>query len=120
MDVVDSISLHLDALYPTGYTAYMNYELETTPVFDKWLKGLKDKPTRYKIAARLDRAEQGNFGDHKQLAEQLFELRFVVGGGLRIYFTVRDGRVVILLVGGNKSGQSKDIARAREILDELE
>ena len=84
------------------------------------LSGLKDKSTRKKVANRLDRITQGNFGDHKQLAEELFELRFTIGGGLRIYYTVRDDRVVLLLNAGNKSGQSKDIAKANEILDELE
>ena len=98
----------------------MNYELETTPVFDKWLSKLKDKTARYRIAVRLSRVEQGNFGDHKSLKDQLFELRFVVHGGLRLYYTIRNGHVVILLTGGNKSGQGKDIVKARKILDELE
>ncbi|MFK5926184.1 MAG: type II toxin-antitoxin system RelE/ParE family toxin [Desulfuromusa sp.] len=98
----------------------MNYELETTPVFDNWLSKLKDKPARYRIAVRLSRVEQDNFGNHKSLADQLFELRFVAHGGLRLYYTIRNGHVVILLTGGNKLGQDKDIAKARKILDELE
>ena len=98
----------------------MNYELETTPVFDRWLHKLKNKPTRHKIAVRLSRIEMGNFGDHKQLGENLFELRFVNHGALRIYYTVRNGSIVILLAGGDKSSQSNDIARARNILEELE
>lgn len=97
----------------------MSYEIETTPVFDKWLNKLKDKGTRYKIAVRLSRIEQGSFGDHKQLTEQLFELRFVVHGGLRLYYTIRNAHIVILLTGGNKSGQDKDIAKAQKILEEL-
>ncbi len=89
-------------------------------MFDKWLNKLKDKTTRYKIAVRLSRVEQGNFGDHKSLADQLFELRFIVHGGLRLYYTICNGHVVILLTGGNKSGQDKDISKARKILEELE
>ena len=105
---------------PKRYTADMNFRLETTPIFDKWLSKVKDKPTRYKIAERLSRVEQGNFGDHKQLSGLLFELRFTAHGGLRIYYTIRDPEIIILLIGGNKSGQSKDIAKAQKTLEELE
>ncbi|MFA5701533.1 MAG: type II toxin-antitoxin system RelE/ParE family toxin [Desulfuromonas sp.] len=98
----------------------MRYTLETTPVFDKWLSRLRDKATRHKLAARLERITHGNFGDHKQLAEHLFELRFTSAGGLRVYYTPRSGRIVLLLNGGNKTSQSKDIARAEKIITELE
>ncbi len=98
----------------------MIYELEVTPVFDKWLSKLKDKASRAKVADRLDRVTQGNFGDHKQLTEVLLELRFTVSGGLRIYYAIRDGQVVLLLNGGNKKGQGKDIAKAQKIYAELE
>ena len=63
---------------------------------------------------------EGNFGDHKQLSTQLYELRFVVGGGLRIYYTIRGKKIILLLTGGNKSSQSKDIATAKDMLNELE
>jgi len=62
----------------------MNYELESTKIFDKWFRNFKDKSNRSKVLARLDRVKQGNFGDYKQLTQDLFELRFVIGGGLRI------------------------------------
>ncbi len=98
----------------------MEYEFETTPVFDKWLKTLKDKVTRRKLAARLERVAHGNFRDNKRLSGPLFELRFTIGGGLRIYYAQRNNRIVLLLAGGNKKTQSGDIARAKTIIKEIE
>jgi putative addiction module killer protein len=96
----------------------MRYELDSTEDFDRWLDGLP-KADRNRLVARLDRMEQGNFGDHKQLAECLFELRCFFGGGLRVYFTIRRSVVVLLLAGGDKDTQKRDIARANALLDEL-
>ena len=98
----------------------MNHELESTPLFDKWLNRLKDKAVRQKLAARLERVTHGNFGDHKRISEHLFELRFTIGGGLRIYYTERNHRIILLLIGGSKKTQSKDIARAETIIKEIE
>lgn len=75
---------------------------------------------RARIISRFDRIQMGNFGDYKKLDENLFELRFFFGPGFRIYFTIKDEKVVFLLCGGNKSTQSKDIKKARIIIDELE
>lgn len=94
----------------------MRYELHRTEHFDKWFAKLKDRTVRLKVLARLARVENGNFGDFSQLDENLFELRFFFAGGLRIYYTVRDGVVVILLAGGDKSTQVRDIEKAAEIL----
>lgn len=98
----------------------MNYEIASTDLFDKWLKGLKDRTTRNKVLARIDRIQNGNFGDFKSLGDNLFELRFFFGGGLRIYYTIRNNQIVLLLHGGDKSSQSKDIEKARRIIQELE
>lgn len=98
----------------------MKYELHSTRTFDKWLSRLKDAGLKNRILARLSRVESGNFGDNKQLGSELFELRFFFGSGLRIYYTVRSSRVVLLLVGGDKSSQTKDIEKAIELLRELE
>ena len=68
----------------------MSYEITSTYFFDKWLKGLKDRMTRNKVLACIDRVKNGNFGDFKPLGDNLFELRFFFGGGLRIYYTIRD------------------------------
>lgn len=96
------------------------YELRSTETFDKWLASLKDRSVKNRLLARLGRVENGNFGDFKQVGGNLYELRFFFGGGLRVYYTVRDGRVVLLLAAGDKSTQAKDIEKAAEILRDLE
>lgn len=98
----------------------MIYELRSTETFDKWLASLKDRSVKNRLMARLGRVENGNFGDFKQVGGNLYELRFFFGGGLRVYYTVRDGRVVLLLAAGDKSTQAKDIEKAAEILRDLE
>lgn len=98
----------------------MTYTIETTQGFNLWLQKIKDKKTRYRLDARFDRIIDGQFGDHKAITPHLFELRFFFGGGLRIYYTVRNGQVVLLLAGGNKDSQAKDIQKAAALLEELE
>ncbi len=98
----------------------MTYEIVATPLFEKWLKGLKDRTTKNKLLSRLARIENGNFGDYKQLGNDLFELRFFFGGGLRIYYTIQNRKVVLLLIGGDKSSQSKDIEKAKIIIEGME
>ena len=72
------------------------------------------------MLARLSRIESGNFGDYKQVRTNLFELRFFFSSGLRVYYTIQGAQVVILLVGGDKSTQAKDIEKANDLLEELE
>lgn len=98
----------------------MQYEIVSTSVFEKWLKNLKDRTTKNKVLARLARIENGNFGDFKQLGNHLFELRLFFSGGLRIYYSIQSGKVVLLLNGGDKSSQKNNIDKARQILDGLE
>jgi len=97
----------------------MKFELQSTQTFKRWLSGLKDPVTRNKVLSRLDRVSNGNFGDCKALDTGLFELRFAFGAGLRIYYTLRNGQVVLLLAGGDKSSQQRDIDAARAILKTL-
>lgn len=93
--------------------------LLTTPAFDAWFEGLRDKMTARRIQARLDRGEDGNFGDCRAIAEGVMELRIHHGPGYRIYFTQRRENIVVLLAGGSKSPQQQDIdtalATAREL-----
>lgn len=98
----------------------MCYEIVSTSIFERWLKNLNDRATKNKVLARLARVENGNFGDFKKLEDNLFELRLFFAAGLRIYYTIRQEKVVLLINGGNKSSQKKDIAKAKQILDELE
>ncbi len=97
----------------------MKYEIETTQDFDKWLRKIRDKTVRYRFDVRFNRIAKGNFGDAKQIDTTLFELRFFFGSGYRIYFTVRNNKIIILLCGGDKSTQSRDIAKAKNLLDRL-
>ena len=91
----------------------------TTAVFDAWFESLKDKQTSRRIQARIDRAEEGNFGDHKAVGEGVFEMRIHHGPGFRVYFTQRGLEIVILLAGGDKSSQSKDIETAHELARQI-
>ena len=98
----------------------MKYEIETTNIFDKWLAEVKDIKSRARIITRFDHLQLGNFGDHKNLGNNLFELRFFFGPGYRVYFTVKKDKIILLLCGGDKSSQKKDIKKAKAILEELE
>ena len=96
----------------------MKYELQSTQTFNRWLAGI-DRTVKTQILSRLARVENGNFGDHKALSSNLFELRCFFGGGLRVYYTIRHQQIVLLLVGGNKSTQAKDIERAKTLISDL-
>lgn len=89
--------------------------LKTTKEFDYWLTKLRDRKARIIIQSRLDRVEDGIYGDYKYLDAGVMELRIFYGAGYRIYFTERAGEIVIILAGGTKSGQSRDIKNAIEI-----
>ena len=89
--------------------------LQTTDVFDRWYDGLRDRQGRARIAARLRRVELGNFGDVKPVGSGVSELRIDYGPGYRVYLTQRGLEVVILLAGGDKRTQSKDIEAAIEM-----
>lgn len=80
--------------------------------FVKWLENLKDKKARYRIKERLDRIALGNFGDHKYIADGVYELRLSFGSGYRIYYGIEDEHIIILLCGGDKVTQKKDIKKA--------
>jgi putative addiction module killer protein len=82
--------------------------------FDKWLAALKDKRTQAVVMNRLLRIEQGNFGLCRSLGGSLQEMKIDFGAGLRVYFAEDGDTIVVLLCGGDKSTQSKDIERARE------
>jgi putative addiction module killer protein len=87
--------------------------------FEEWISGLKDPVTRHRIKTRLDRVEKGNFGDHRSVGEGVLELRFDFGPGHRIYFVEEGDVIVILLCGGDKSSQVKDIKTAKIYWQEL-
>lgn len=80
--------------------------------FTKWLKSLKDMRSRARILQRLRMVEQSHFGDVKSLGGGLHELRFFFGSGYRVYFGEHKQDLVVLLLGGDKSGQDRDISKA--------
>ena len=90
-------------------------DVRETPDFADWLAALTDQRARLQIVRRIARVSAGNFGDAKSLGGAVREIRVDHGPGYRIYYTRRGKAVVILLCGGDKRTQSKDIRRAREI-----
>ncbi|SNT40433.1 putative addiction module killer protein [Ekhidna lutea] len=92
------------------------YSIEKTDVFDKWLRKLKDHRAKAKILFRIQRIEeQGNFGDCEPVGQGISELRIHIAKGYRVYLKEHNGRVVILLNGGTKSSQQKDIDKAKDL-----
>ena len=96
----------------------MNTLLQTDE-FSAWLRGLKDARAKAVIFNRLDRATKGNFGDAKTLAGGVSEMRVDVGPGYRIYYARRGEVIYLLLVGGDKSTQARDIQHAKALLKSL-
>ena len=96
------------------------YQIRQTSVFAKWLAGLRDVKGKARILIRLEACRLGNLGDSKAVGGGVRELRVHIGPGYRVYFTKRRGMVLLLLCGGNKSSQSRDIERAKRLLVELE
>lgn len=93
---------------------------ERTDEFDAWLTALKDKVGRARIVHRIRSAEHGNFGDCEPVGGGVFEMRIHVGPGYRAYFTRRGEAVYLLLLGGDKSTQKRDIKRAIEMAQALD
>ncbi len=96
------------------------YLIKQTDTFLKWLKKLKDIKGRVSILRRVERMKNGNFGDYKSLGDEISELRIPMGPGYRVYYTKRGDEIIVLLVGGDKSTQSDDIAKAKHLVKELE
>ena len=97
----------------------MRYEVIRSDRFSRWLTRLRDKRAQAQIQVRVDRIEDGNFGDHISVGGGVSELRVDVGQGYRIYYTIRRQRVVILLCGGDKASQRRDIRRAQQMAREI-
>jgi putative addiction module killer protein len=96
------------------------YTVQQTQEFQDWLDDLRDLRAQLRIVARLRQAEAGNLGDWKSVSGALAEMRVDVGAGYRLYFTRRAGVLIVMLAGGNKASQKRDIARALRMLSELE
>lgn len=93
----------------------MHYRIFKTPEYQSWLQQQPPK-SRVQIATRLELIEtEGHFGIHKDLGEDIWELKWA--NGRRVYYTYIPENSIILLLGGNKNGQSKDITKAKKILN---
>jgi len=90
-------------------------ELIKTSVFDSWLRGLRERRAVARIAARLDRLALGNPGDVKPVGGGLSEMRIDHGPGYRVYFVQRGSIIIVLLCGGDKATQQRDIEQAKAL-----
>jgi putative addiction module killer protein len=95
------------------------YTVLQSGTFKEWLAGLKDAQARARINARIRRAELGNLGDTKAVGRGVSEMRIDYGPGYRLYFSIRNQVLVVLLCGGDKRTQGNDIKRAQRIVREL-
>lgn len=94
--------------------------IQTTEIFDAWFDGLRDRIAKARIQARIDRAEEGNFGDCRPVGKGVSEMRVHYGAGYRVYFKRLGREWVILLAGGDKSTQQADIKTALRVARDLE
>ena len=105
-------------LYPNRYNNM--FFIEKTYEFDKWLRKQKDLKAKAKILFRIQKIEsEGHFGDCKHVGNGIRELRINFSKGYRVYFKERNGKIIVLLIGGNKSTQQKDIEKAKDIWKEI-
>ena len=105
-------------MYPSGYTPGM-FEVRKTAVYAKWLDGLRDVRARARVLTRVERLRVGNPGDVRPVGEGVSELRIDYGPGYRVYFKRQRGMVVLLLAGGDKGSQRRDIETALRLARNL-
>ena len=91
------------------------FRIKKTEYFSNWRNLIKDDYARAKIDLRIEQTKLGNFGDFKFVGDGIYEMRIHYGPGYRIYYTKEDDVSVLLLVGGDKSTQQKDIEKAKEL-----
>jgi putative addiction module killer protein len=95
------------------------YIIQQTELFEAWHDSIKDLRAKVAIARRIERAENGNLGDVKSVGASVSEMRIDIGAGYRVYFTMREKIIVILLAGGTKSTQQTDIKKAIALAKEI-
>jgi putative addiction module killer protein len=116
-----------DITYLISYSLFIQsfpYELEYfvsdsgKAPFKQWLDDLRDISARARIRVRLDRLRLGNIGDSRSVGDGIFELRVYYGPGYRIYFGHEGKRIILLLLGGDKTTQERDVVQAKKFLDD--
>lgn len=95
-------------------------EIKRTPEFDRWFNGLKDVTTKMRLVTRLKKVSRGNLGDVQSVGEGVSEMREHFGKGWRMYYVQRGSVLVVMLGGGDKSTQARDIAKAIALSKTLE
>jgi putative addiction module killer protein len=90
------------------------------PEFDAWFEGLRDRETKIRLARRLDKAQRGNLGDVQSVGDGVMEMREFFGPGWRMYFAQQGAVLVVMLGGGSKASQARDIAKAKKLAAALE
>jgi len=96
------------------------YSVQLTEEFQDWLDALRDRRAQLRITARLRTVERGSLGDCKPVGNAVSEMRVDIGAGYRLYFTRRGRVVIVMLAGGDKSSQQRDIERAHRMARALE
>jgi len=96
------------------------YKVIRLEEFAEWLNNLRDKTTRIRLSRRLEKAQKGNLGDVKPVGNGVYEMREFFGAGWRMYYVISGKTLIIMLGGGDKSSQSKDVKNAIELAQRLE
>lgn len=96
------------------------YALAATDEFNAWFASLKDSMTRARLLKRLRKVAAGNLGDHETVGDSVWELREFFGPGWRMYYVHADNTIILMLGGGDKSTQQRDIERAKRLAKELQ
>lgn len=96
------------------------FTVKRTQEFDDWLDGLPDSMTQRRLQTRLRKVQLGNLGDVESVCNGICEMREHFGAGWRMYYVQRESVIIVMLGGGNKASQKKDIALAKTIADNLE
>jgi len=94
-------------------------EIRQTDEYESWFERLRDREARFRIIARIRRLSLGNLGDVKPVGEGVSELRIRYGPGYRVYIKQQGDTLIVLLAGGNKSSQKRDIERAKQLARDL-
>lgn len=96
------------------------YEVAQTKEFERWHKALRDSRAVARVTSAVERLQMGLVGDFKSVGGGISEIRITYGPGYRRYYTMKGNQLVILLCGGSKSSQKRDIARARKLKEEYD
>ena len=95
------------------------YTIRQTAAFQQWIKGLKDRPTRLRLLRRLEKAQRGLLGDVASVGQNVYEMREFFGPGWRMYYLHEGDQLILMLGGGDKSSQSRDIEAVKKMAQQL-